>query len=449
MAITHKQRAAMAVVILLGALAGGALLIGKDDHAGDDDHGSHEAHGAQESKGTQAAKGGQEIQGAGAGKSADARAGRGDASHDKAAAPAGAASSAASALAPVHVGDAIKLSPAQLTASGVTIATAGPAPVQDATEFPGEIKFNDDLTAHVVPRVAGVVERVPASIGQQVRKGDVLAVIASPGVSDMRSELQAAERRLDLAQRLHQREKTLFEEKISAEQDYLQATNTLQETQIAVRNASQKLAAIGAERGAAGASLGLNQYALRAPFDGIIVEKHISLGEAVADNATVFTLSDLRSVWAEFVVSAQDLGRVRVGQQASVGAAAFDATTTGKVSYIGSLLGQQTRTATARVTLANPDMAWRPGLFVTVRTLAERVTAPVAVESAAIQTVEDKTSVFVVDGDSLRARPVQVGRSSATHVEILSGLQAGERYAAANSFVLKSELGKSSAEHTH
>ncbi|WP_420223880.1 efflux RND transporter periplasmic adaptor subunit [Pigmentiphaga litoralis] len=273
----------------------------------------------------------------------------------------------------------------------------------------------------------------------------MLAVIASPGVSDMRSELQAAQRRLDLAQRLHQREKTLFEEKISAEQDYLQATTALQESQIAVRNATEKLAAIGAQRGGAQ----LNQYELRAPFDGVIVEKHISLGEAVADNATVFTLSDLRSVWAEFVVSAQDLGRVRVGQQASIHAAAFNAQAAGRVSYIGSLLGQQTRTATARVTLANPDMAWRPGLFVTVRALVDRVTAPVAVEVAAIQTVDDKPSVFVVDGDALRARPVTVGRSSSTHVEIVSGLQAGERYASGNSFVLKSELGKSSAEHTH
>ena len=435
MAISNKQRAAMAAVILVGVVAGAAMLFSGREASHDDGHDDH-GHGEQTTQG-------------GTTQGVTAQGGHGDASRGAPgktpAASAPAVAGQKPGAADAHAGEAVKLSPAQLSASGVTIATAGPATVQDATEFPGEIKFNDDMTAHVVPRVGGVVERVPASIGQQVRKGDVLAVIASPGVSDMRSELQAAQRRLDLAQRLHQREKTLFEEKISAEQDYLQATTALQESQIAVRNATEKLAAIGAQRGGAQ----LNQYELRAPFDGVIVEKHISLGEAVADNATVFTLSDLRSVWAEFVVSAQDLGRVRVGQQASIRAAAFEAQATGKVSYIGSLLGQQTRTATARVTLANPDMAWRPGLFVTVRALVDRVTAPVAVEVAAIQTVEDKPSVFVVDGDTLRARPVTVGRSSSTHVEIVSGLQAGERYASGNSFVLKSELGKSSAEHTH
>lgn len=441
MAISNTQRAAMAAVILVGVVAGAAILFSGRDHGHED---GHDGHGHDEpATQTNAVQGERDaVTLTPSGKPAAAQ--------DTAAAaprsgqPGGGPGSSAPA-ADAHAGDAVRLSPAQLSASGVTIATAGPATVQDATEFPGEIKFNDDMTAHVVPRVGGVVERVPASIGQQVRKGEVLAVIASPGVSDMRSELQAAQRRLDLAQRLHQREKTLFEEKISAEQDYLQATTALQESQIAVRNATEKLAAIGAQRGGAQ----LNQYELRAPFDGVIVEKHISLGEAVADNATVFTLSDLRSVWAEFVVSAQDLGRVRVGQQASIHAAAFAAQATGRVSYIGSLLGQQTRTATARVTLANPDMAWRPGLFVTVRALVDRVTAPVAVEVAAIQTVDDKPSVFVVDGDALRARPVTVGRSSSTHVEIVSGLQAGERYASGNSFVLKSELGKSSAEHTH
>lgn len=407
MTTSSKQKTAIAAVILFGALAGAAVLF-TGRIGGGAGHDSHDSHGET---------------------AGHAEPGRGD--------PQAAAKETRK--------DFVKLLPEQIAASGIVVATAEPANVQDVTSFPGEIKFNEDLTAHVVPRVAGVVESVPAQIGQQVAKGEVLAVIASPALAELRSESLAAQRRLELAQTLYQREKKLWEEKISAEQDYLQARNGLQEAEIALQNIGQKLNAIGA----GGASRGLNRFELRAPFEGVIVEKHIALGEAVKEDASIFTLSDLRTVWAEFVMAPKDLSRVRVGQAATVTSTAFDGKASGRVSYIGSLLGQQTRTATARVTLANPDMAWRPGLFVTVVTEAERVLVPVAVQAAAIQTVDGQPSVFVAGNGGFTARPVRPGRSSGTHVEIVEGLRAGEHYAAANSFVIKSELGKSSADHAH
>ena len=339
----------------------------------------------------------------------------------------------------------IELTADQLAKTGVVVQTAGSAKVQAGVQFPGEIRFNEDKTAHVVPRLAGVVESVPANIGQQVKKGQVLAVIASTGLSDQRSELLAAQKRLDLARVTYDREKKLWEQKISAEQDYLSARNALQEAQISVQNAQQKLTAIGASN----SSTALNRYELRAPFDGMIVEKHISLGEAVADNANVFTLSDLSSVWAEFVVSAKDVERVRIGEKASINSASSDVKADGTVSYVGSLLGEQTRTAKARVTLTNPQMAWRPGLFVTVDVFGADVEVPVAVKTEAVQDVNGESVVFVAVQGGFVPQPVKVGRTNGKVIEIVEGLKPGARYAAANSFVLKAELGKSSAEHGH
>nr|WP_311530190.1 efflux RND transporter periplasmic adaptor subunit [uncultured Ralstonia sp.] len=337
----------------------------------------------------------------------------------------------------------IELNPEQIAKAGVAVEVAGSAAVQAGVQFPGEIRFNEDRTAHVVPRLAGVVESVPANIGQQVKKGQVLAVIASTALSEQRSEMLAAQKRLDLARTTYDREKRLWEEKISAEQDYLQARTALQEAQIAVQNAQQKLVAIGA-----GPSTGaLNRFELRAPFDGLIVEKHLALGEAVKEDASVFTISDLSSVWAEFVVAAKDLASVRVGQQVSISSTAFDGKATGTVSYVGSLLGEQTRTAKARVTLVNPDMAWRPGLFVTVQVMGPDVQVPVAVKAEAVQEVNGKPAVFVAVPGGFVVQPVKTGRSNGKIVEIVSGLAAGTRYVSANSFVLKAELGKASAEH--
>ncbi|MBY4949492.1 efflux RND transporter periplasmic adaptor subunit [Cupriavidus respiraculi] len=339
----------------------------------------------------------------------------------------------------------IELTAEQIKTAAIAIEVAAPATVQSGQQFPGEIRFNEDRTAHVVPRLAGVVEAVPANIGQQVRKGQVLAVIASTTLAEQRSQLLAAQKRLELARTIYEREKKLWEEKISAEQDYLQARTELQEAQIAVQNAQQKLTAIGAS----GASKGLNQFELRAPFDGIIVEKHLALGEAVKEDANIFTISDLSTVWAEFVVSAKDLSHVRVGEKVTISSTAFDGKAEGRVSYVGSLLGEQTRTAKARVTLVNPNMAWRPGLFVTVNVLGEDVQVPVSVSADAVQEVDGQSTVFIAVPGGFVAQPVKIGRTNGKLVEVLEGLKPGVRYAAANSFILKSELGKASAEHTH
>lgn len=340
----------------------------------------------------------------------------------------------------------IALSDAQIKAAGVTIQTAGAARIKSALTMPGEIHFNEDRTAHVVPRLAGVVQAVPANLGQQVKKGQVLAVIASTGLSEQRSELLSAQKRLALAKLTFEREKKLWQEKISAEQDYLQAQQALREAEIAVQNANQKLAALGASAGDAGA---FNRYEIRAPFDGVVVEKHITLGEAVKEDANIFTISDLSSVWAEMAVPAKDLNAVRVGKKVTIKASAFDSSATGTIAYVGTLLGEQTRTAKARVTLANPEGAWRPGLFVNVEIVADEAEAPVTVSSDAVHSVNDKPTVFTKVAGGFLATPVTTGRTDGKVVEIVKGMKAGTPYAAAGSFVVKSELGKASAEHTH
>ncbi|WP_332856619.1 efflux RND transporter periplasmic adaptor subunit [Duganella sp. S19_KUP01_CR8] len=345
----------------------------------------------------------------------------------------------------------IALDDTQAKAAGVALAVAAPAKISVAITLPGEIRFNEDRTAHVVPKLAGVVTSVRAELGQNVKQGQVLAVIASSGLSEQRSELLSAERRLALAGTTFERERRLWQDKISAEQDYLQAQQALSEAEIAVRNARQKLNAIGAGAttgAAAGAEL--NRLELRAPFDGVVMEKHLALGEAVKEDAAVFTISDLSGVWAEIAVPPKDLALVRVGQTVVVKASAFDAQASGKITYVGSLLGEQTRTAKARVALANPDRAWRPGLFVSVDVLSGQASeAAVTVLADAIQTVEDKPVVFVKVAGGFRAQPVLPGRSDGKRTEILKGLAAGAQYAAAGSFVLKAELGKDSAEHAH
>ncbi|SAK44655.1 RND family efflux transporter MFP subunit [Caballeronia pedi] len=337
---------------------------------------------------------------------------------------------------------AIPLDAQQMENAGIDVRKSGPAEIASIVQVPGEIRFNEDRTAHVVPRVAGIVEQVAVSVGGTVRKGQLLAVVASTDLADRRSELLTSERRLSAARTAYQRERLLWQERISAEQDYLQAQVQLREAEIAVQNARQKLIALNAS--ASGGAL--NRYELRAPFSGTIVARHITPGEAISAEANVFTLSDLSTVWAEMAVPAQHLDAVRVGREATVKAAAFASSSQGQISYVGALLGEQTRSAPARVVLRNPDGAWRPGMFVNVLVNAGGQIVPVAVASDALQEIDGSPAVFVATPRGFVAQPVRTGRKDDRMVEVVSGLSAGQQYAASNSFVLKAELGKGSVE---
>jgi cobalt-zinc-cadmium efflux system membrane fusion protein len=339
----------------------------------------------------------------------------------------------------------LELTAEQITAAGIEVVAAAPRQMSTSVTFPGEIRFDEDRTSHVVPRVSGVVESVRVDLGQTVKKGQVLAVIASQQISDQRSELSAIQRRLELARLTMQREKELWQNKISAEQDYLLARQAYQEAEINLANARQKLGAIGANLNASAG----NRYELVAPFDSVVVEKHLSIGEMVNEASTAFTLSDLTRVWATFGVTPKDLNKVVVGKPVTVSAPDLDAKVEGRVSYVGSLLGEQTRAAVVRVILPNPEGAWRPGLFVSIDVTADKAQAAVSLPESAIQTVEDKPSVFVRNPEGFQLHPVTIGRRDSGYVEILQGLAVGTQVASTGSFILKSELGKGSAEHAH
>lgn len=339
----------------------------------------------------------------------------------------------------------LTLSAKQIKAAGVVLETAAARELGTVVTFPGEIRFDEDRTAHVVPRVPGVVESVHANLGEAVKKGQILAVIASQQISDLRSEQQAAQRRVELARVTFAREKQLWQDKISAEQDYLQARQALQEAEIALANARQKVGAIGASVNAAGG----NRYELRAPFDAVIVEKHLTVGEVVSEATNAFILSDLNQVWATFAVPPADLGKVVTGRAVKVSSPDMNAEVDGKVGYVGSLLGEQNRAATVRVTLTNPNGAWRPGLFVNIAVTSRSDQVAVAVPESAVQTVEEQPSVFVRTAEGFDTRPVRLGRRDGGYVEVTDGVKSGDRVAASGSFTLKSELGKATAEHSH
>ncbi|MBC3863111.1 efflux RND transporter periplasmic adaptor subunit [Undibacterium jejuense] len=341
--------------------------------------------------------------------------------------------------------DVIHMDQQQMQTANIQIAQSAPASITNTITLPGEIRFNEDRTAHIVPRLSGVAESVSADLGQRVKKGQVLAVISSPELAELRSTSMAAQKRLSLARLTYEREKKLWQDKISAEQDYLQAQQAYREAEINAQTSKSTLSALNADD----TEGKLNRYVLRAPFDGIVIEKHIALGEAVKEDANVFLISDLSSVWVEVVLTPKDLESARIGDEVTIRSTSTNLSAVGKINYIGNLLGEQTRTAKARVVITNPNLAWRPGLFVNVALSHGKKDLAVTVQSDAIQTLEGKTVVFIKVPNGFKARVVTTGVSDGKLTEILDGMPIDVSYAAAGSFVVKAEAGKESAEHAH
>ncbi len=338
--------------------------------------------------------------------------------------------------------------------SGVEFAVAGPVKVNDSVELPGEIALDADRLVHITPRLSGVVREVKKSLGDTVTEGELLAVIDSKELADIKSEYLAAIERRDLAQSRFNIESGLREKKISAEQEFLQARQVLAEAGINVRSARQKLQALGITDDAVASAQkegdSFTRYELISPINGTVIEKHLAVGEAVQDTSDCFVLADLSNVWVKTVVYAADLKHVRAGQQAIVHSTDLDITAEGIVAYIGDLVGQESRTAHAIIEIPNPDKVWRPGLYVTVDISDDtELELPIAVPTDAIQEFRDWSVVFMRDGDLYEICPVEIGRTFGEWVEITSGLDPGVSYVSKNSYLIKADIEKSGATHDH
>ncbi len=181
-------------------------------------------------------------------------------------------------------------------------------------------------------------------------------------------------------------------------------------------------------------------YPLRAPFDGRVIEKHLTLGEKHSDDAGAFTVADLSSVWVNISVYQKDLAYVKEGMNVSISAGASLPSADGIITYLSPVLDEKTRTAMARVVLPNSSGEWRPGLFVSAEIAIGREIATVVVLKSAIQRIGEELVVFLDTSEGLKPVPVSLGRGNASCVEVLAGLVAGQRYVTQGAFELKAKI---------
>ncbi|MHC4617796.1 MAG: efflux RND transporter periplasmic adaptor subunit [Planctomycetota bacterium] len=471
----------------------------------------------------------------------------------------------------VHAGEsAVQLSEEDMRKFGIEVDAAGSGEFEVCVSVPGEIKFNANKVAHIVPTVPGVVREVISDIGDTVAAGEVLAWLestklggakveylarqsevsccsvelvraqevydnsmklletlnGSPSLETLRkmngsamgmnrSLLVSAYAEFIFARETYLREKDLYEKKISSKEDFLKAESAFRKAdaqyvatrdsvsfevhrnllearrtqrirEIELKAAERLLYVFGlttqdvndlaalannqaregeeeectdpnctecaAKSAGKGRDTGLSDlrrtneklawYPIRAPFDGTIINKHITLGEVVSDDAGIFVVADLDTVWVDLQVHQKDLAVIKKGQEVMIWAKSLVPETRGVIDYVDPVIDEKTRTALARVVLDNSAGQLRPGTFITANVLARKLNAEVVVSKSALQDVDDKTCVFVQGEHGFEPRAVTIGLSNDEYVEIVAGLRPGEKIVTKNSFRLKAELKK-------
>lgn len=339
----------------------------------------------------------------------------------------------------------VQLSEEDVRRFGIEVGKAGSGEFEVYLSVPGEITINTDRMAHIVPRVPGIVREVRKRLGDPVKQGEVMAVMESRDLADFKTAYLASIERFELANTTFEREGKLWKDKITSEQDYLDAKKAFAETKIQMRSAEQKLRALGfnakyLEKLPSGSAELLTTFEITAPFNCTVIQKHITLGEVVKDDADIFVVADLDTVWADLRVHHKDVGLIRKGQEVIISAKSSVPETKGVIGYVAPVIDEKTRTALVRVVLDNTSGLLRPGTFVTANVLVKQLNAEVVVAKNILQDVGDKTCIFVKSEHGFEARPVTIGRSNERKVEIVSGLRAGEPIVTKNSFRLKAEL---------
>lgn len=192
----------------------------------------------------------------------------------------------------------------------------------------------------------------------------------------------------------------------------------------------------------------LQAYAIRAPIDGVVVERNANAGEAVSDGV-LFTIADTSSVWVELAVFHRDLGRVKRGQRVRVGDFDGQAHEAGTVSYVSPVGSPASQSVLARAVVPNTDGHLMPGLYVTGELVVAEHEVPLSVPLDALQSFRDRPVVFEQVGDTYEVRMLTLGRRDAQRVEVLDGLAPGAKVVATNSYLVKADIEKSGASHDH
>ena len=344
-------------------------------------------------------------------------------------------------------GAALKLTDAEINQAGITIDIVAEEPVRESVVVTATIQANQDRMAHVAPRVPGRIVKVDATLGQRVAGGQALALLDSIDVGEARSAFRQARSEAALARADFDRYDRLYKDKIVPQKEVLRARSQLEKTEATVRAAADKLKMLGTSPDGQG-----SMFTVTAPFAGTLIEKKAVLGELAEPKDSLFTVADLSTLWIEANLFERDLGKVRVGADATVTVSAYpNETFQGKLRYISNAMDKETRTARARIELPNSGDKLKLEMFATAVIQTESEAKALIVPDAAVVLINNQPTVYVEHSDGFEPMVVELGDKLRGRVVVKSGIKAGDTVVTSGAYALKARQlkGQLGSGHAH
>lgn len=344
-------------------------------------------------------------------------------------------------------GQEAQLTPEAIERAGIRVAPVERRALSGGVAIPAEVQFDPSSTAHVGPLTPGRITKVGVALGDRVRRGQLLGVVASSDVSSARSRLEQAKARLSAAESALRRQQQLSAEGIGARRALVEAEAQVGELRAEVQGVERQLSVFGSGRA--------GELALTSPIDGVVVALHGTLGETATAEEPMFIVTDPTKVWVRGNVPELEIARVEAGSAAIVRLHAFpELAMQGAITYIAPALEEATRSLPIRVTLQSPDARLRSGLFGSIELIGGKVDERVLVVPIdAVATLNGQTVVFIPadEPNAFRPQPVALGRRAGGLFEVRSGLAEGAPIAISGAFTLKSTVlsGELSEGHEH
>lgn len=358
--------------------------------------------------------------------------------------------------------ESVTLTSAAIAEAGIGTWTVKPISLEHLLILNGSVGHDENRLLQVSANVHGRVVSIPVDLGARVRKGDVLVTLESIELGRARESFLRELSSERVARRGYERSQGLVAAKAISEGEFQAREGDYLTKKAALESAERALYLLGdgkdqvdrlrartaSDAGAPGADDSAS-LSLRAPFAGRVIDRTVSPGALVDELQPLLTLADLSSVWVFLQAYEKDLALLREGVPVTLRSEAYPQEAfKGKVDFIGSVVDPATRTVRLRATVPNPGEKLRPGMFVKAQVDVPQSyegRTVLAVPQSALQTLEDRTTLFVQTGTGVFARrSVETGHSFEGFTEAYSGVKAGDVVVTEGSFVLKSEFAKAS-----
>jgi cobalt-zinc-cadmium efflux system membrane fusion protein len=339
----------------------------------------------------------------------------------------------------------LELTPEEGEAIDLKTVRVGRRPMRSQLRAMGKVLAPQTKKAIVSYAFPARISDIHANIGDWVDPGQKLVTLQSEEVGKARAEFFKAQADFELARRNLEREKNLFDRGVGAQKNLLTTEAEFKVSEAGMNVAEKKLHVLGFTEGMVQEMEKTHQInptiSLYAPIGGKVIASLAVRGAMVDQNTEILIIMDPTVLWVEAEIYERDIAKIKIGQEVEVSVPAYpEEAFPGKISYIGDVLKEDSRTITVRTEIRNREFKLKPGMFSDMIVFLNHPDDLLAVPEAAVLDDRDRKIVFISIAEGYRLQPVRVGIKEGGYWEVLEGLTEGDEVVTAGNYQLKSKL---------